>query len=80
MNATMPVYVNAERVEVPPNATVLDALWAWSADAAREVSRGIRMVTDSRGLPAPLDAPVYGGAILRVTAPRPPAASGDLLR
>jgi hypothetical protein len=70
VNAAVPVYVNARRVEVPDGSTVLDAVRAWSADAARDVSLGCRAVTDSRGLPAPLDARVYGGAVFRVSAAR----------
>ena len=61
------VFVNARRLELPAGATVLDAVRAWSADAAREVERGARVVTDSRGLPTAADAPVFAGAIFRLT-------------
>ncbi len=74
----VPVYVNAQRIEIPAGATVLDAIRQWNCDAATEVGRGARAVTDSRGLPASLDAPVYGGAILRVSAPRASGAHEDV--
>jgi hypothetical protein len=77
VTATVPVYVNARRVEVAERATVLEAVYAWSVDAAREVSCGRRAVTDSRGLPAMLDAPVYAGAILRVSTARARVARED---
>ena len=77
MSPTVPVYVNGRRIEVAANATVLDAVGAWSAEAAREVSRGTRAVMDSRGLPAALGAPVYGGAIFRISAPHHAGESGD---
>ena len=74
MSGTVPVYINAQRVDIPTGATVLDAVRQWSIEAADEVSHGARVVTDSRGLPAPPDAPVYGGAIFRITAARGTAA------
>jgi hypothetical protein len=64
------VFVNARRLELPAGATVLDAVRAWSADAARDVEAGARVVTDSRGLPTAADAPVYAGAIFRLTTAR----------
>ncbi|HEU4565281.1 MAG TPA: hypothetical protein VFS05_11550 [Gemmatimonadaceae bacterium] len=64
------VFVNAARVEVPAGATALDAVRAWNADAAGEVERGDRLITDSRGLPAPPDAPVVGGSIFRLVPSR----------
>ena len=71
------VFVNAARLELPAGATVLDAVRAWSADAAGEVEGGRRVVTDSRGLPTPADGSVYAGAIYRLTTARgagdPPA-------
>ena len=74
MSGTVPVYINARRVDIPAGATVLDAVRRWSIEAADEVSHGLRVVTDSRGLPAAPEAPVYGGAIFRVTAARVTAA------
>ena len=44
------VFVNANAVDVPAGASVLDAVRAWSADEAAAVASGDRLVTDSRGL------------------------------
>lgn len=63
------VFVNAERVEVARDATVLDAVRAWRASDAPAVEEGRIIVTDSRGLPTPATAALTGGAILRL-APR----------
>ena len=73
---TVVVYVNERRLEVPAGATALDAVRAWSTDAARDVQRGVRAITDSRGLPAAADAPVYAGAIFRLTTARAGGAAG----
>ena len=68
------VFVNAVKLEVPRSATALDAVRAWSADAARDVERGERAIADHRGLPTPPDTPVHGGAIFRLISAR---ARGD---
>lgn len=67
------VFVNAEKVEVPAGASALDAVRAWSEEAARQVEAGARAITDNRGLPAAPDAPVHGGAIFRLVGARPRA-------
>lgn len=88
MSGTVRVYVNAAPLDVPAGATVLDAVRQWEAAAADAVAAGRRAVTDSRGLPAAVDAVVFAGAIYRVVgAPRErvmpgpttpgPAAGGD---
>jgi hypothetical protein len=64
------VFVNANGVDVPAGATALDAVRAWSADAAQEVSAGARLITDSRGLPIDGTAPMSAGSILRLVANR----------
>lgn len=64
------VYVNGTGVDVPPGSTALDAVRRWNADAAAEVERGARALTDSRGLPAAPDTPVHGGAIFRLVSAR----------
>jgi hypothetical protein len=82
MTQTIPVFVNAERTEVPPGVTVLDALRIWSEGMAREVEAGSQRVLDSRGLPVALDEPVHAGSIFRlITArdARDAAADDDLL-
>lgn len=64
------VFVNAAGVDVPPGATALDAVRAWNTDAAREVTDGARLITDSRGLPIEASTPVNAGSILRLIANR----------
>ncbi len=72
------MFVNGVGLDVPAGATALDAVRGWSADAADAVARGASMITDSRGLPAPVDAPIQSGAIFRVIPVRPrPAAARD---
>ena len=68
--ATVRVYVNGTGLDVPASATALDAVRRWSADAAAEIERGVRALTDSRGLPTTPDAPVHGGAIFRIVSAR----------
>jgi hypothetical protein len=70
------VFVNATSVDVPSGATALDAVRAWSSDAAGEVMAGARLITDSRGLPIGGDTPMSAGSILRLIANRA-AASND---
>jgi hypothetical protein len=71
----MRVFVNATGVDVPGGGTVLDAVRAWREEEADAVSRGERVVTDSRGLPVPNDASIYWGAIYRTASNR--AARGE---
>ena len=72
---TVRVFINAAGVDVPDGSTALDAVRLWDAEAARSVESGVRALTDSRGLPAAPDAPVYGGAIFRLVSAR--AARAD---
>jgi hypothetical protein len=64
------VFVNAIGVEVPQGSTALDAVRAWSDDAARDVTAGSRLITDSRGLPIDGGTPMPAGSILRLVAKR----------
>jgi hypothetical protein len=70
------VFVNGVGLDVPTGATALDAVRGWSADAADAVSRGASVITDSRGLPAPPDAPIEAGAIFRVVPVRARSGAG----
>jgi hypothetical protein len=76
---TIVVFIDAERVEVPPGSTALDAVRRWNPDTAEQVASGARQLSDARGLPLGADSAVYGGAIYRViggrrgTAGAPPA-------
>jgi hypothetical protein len=69
-DASYRVYVDAQAVDVPTSATVLDAVERADPSLAADVRSGVRAVTDSRGLPIAADAPLHGGAILRVVAIR----------
>jgi hypothetical protein len=64
------VFVNAAGVEVRAGSTALDAVRAWNADAAREVTEGARLITDSRGLPIDSGTVMPAGSILRLVANR----------
>lgn len=69
-DSTLRVYVNGQPVDVAESATVLDAVERADPLLAAEVSSGDSVVADSRGLPIGPDAPLYGGAILRVAPVR----------
>jgi hypothetical protein len=73
------VFVNGVGLDVPRGATALDAVRGWSADAADAVTRGASVITDSRGLPSAVDAPIQSGTILRVVPvrARPAVAARD---
>lgn len=64
------VFVNGTALSLPPGGTILDAVRAFDAAIAGAVSAGDRGVTDSRGLPVPLDAPLAGGTVLRIVSGR----------
>ncbi len=64
------VFVNAAGVDVPAGASVLDAIRQWNTDEAAAVTRGDRLVTDSRGLPIASDIRVTAGSIFRVIPTR----------
>lgn len=64
------VYVNERGVDVPRDATALDAVRAHDADEAARVAEGARAIVDSRGLPTPHDAPAFAGAIYRTITAR----------
>jgi hypothetical protein len=71
------VFVNGTGLSVPRGSTVGDAVRAFSAAEADEVGAGTRAVTDSRGLPVAADAPVNGGAVLRIVSARASRAADD---
>jgi hypothetical protein len=71
------VYVNGRGIDVPATSSTLDAVRLADPAAADAVSAGTRALTDSRGLPAAIDAPVHGGAILRVVSARESTARDD---
>jgi hypothetical protein len=77
MTRIIPVFVNARKVEVSDDASALDAVRAWSIDAAAQVAAGERVVLDDRGLPIEPERRVHGGAIYRLVPARDRAASDD---
>ena len=66
MAATLSVFVNERRLAVPEGADVLAAVRAFDPSLEVRLADRSAYVTDGRGLPIPLDAPLSGGAILRV--------------
>lgn len=68
--ATVRVYVNGRGVDVPAEATALDAVRLLDPAAADALLAGARALTDSRGLPAEPSAGVHGGAIFRLVSAR----------
>jgi hypothetical protein len=75
--STIRVFINAAGVDVPAGSTALDAVRAFSAESAGEVTDGRRLITDSRGLPIDSSAPMSAGSILRLVARRDRAADVD---
>jgi hypothetical protein len=69
------VFVNATGVDVPAGSTALDAVRAWNADAAEDVSAARRLITDSRGLPIDASTAMSAGSILRLVANRDRSAN-----
>ena len=66
----MRVFVNGNGVSVPHGSTVADAVRAFSAAEADEITAGTRAATDSRGLPISPGAALAGGAVLRIVSAR----------
>lgn len=69
-NADVRVFVNERGVSVPAGSSALDAVRVLFPDDAAGLEAGRLRLTDSRGLPAPADTVVSGGAIFRVVAAR----------
>jgi hypothetical protein len=63
---TIRVFVNGSGVDVPPGSTALDAVRRLDPAAADAVEGGVRVVTDSRGLPISRDVVVQAGSIFRL--------------
>jgi len=66
VNATIRVFVNAGTVDLPPGSDVGSAVRAFDPELDRQVGCGAAYVTDGRGIEVSSDAPLAGGAILRV--------------
>jgi hypothetical protein len=74
---TLRVFVNGTGLSVIHGGTILDAVRAFDPAEAAGVAAGTRAVTDSRGLPVPLDTPLAGGTVLRIVSARALRAAGD---
>ena len=70
MTEPVTVFVNARAVHVAAGSTVLDAVRAFDPAEGDALAAGTRGVTDSRGLPAPANTVVHGGAIFRLVSAR----------
>ncbi|HEX4681099.1 MAG TPA: hypothetical protein VH277_00250 [Gemmatimonadaceae bacterium] len=73
----MRVFVNSSGIDIPPGSTAIDAVRAFDAGSAQEVSGGSRIITDSRGLPIDAATPMSAGSILRLVANRDRSSSPD---
>lgn len=71
------VFVNAHGVDVPAGSSALDAVRIWDSDEASAVSRGERVITDSRGLPIDGAFRVSAGAIFRLVPVRTRASAHE---
>ena len=71
------VFVNAVGVDVRAGASALDAVRQWDPAEADRVTRGERVITDSRGLPIGADVPVSAGSIFRLLPVRHSSARRD---
>ena len=76
MTEPVTVFVNARALQVPPGATVLDAVRAFDAAEGEAFAAGTRGVNDSRGLPVLPASPVHGGAIFRLVSARAARTEG----
>ena len=72
--APVRVFVNERPLEVAPGAAVREAVLQFDGRLAAPLQAGAAYVTDGRGVPLALDAPLAQGSILRVVVsgrPRP---------
>lgn len=63
MPADIRIFVNEKGYTLPAGATARDAVAAAAPELSASLTAG--QVTDARGLPVELDAPLPAGAILR---------------
>jgi len=69
------VFVNSRPLDLPSGSNALEAVRAFDAQEAAGVDAGLRLITDSRGLPLPPSTVMSAGSILRVVSAR--ARSAD---
>ena len=70
MTDSVRIYIDAKPVDAARGAKLIDALSSASPGDAEQVRSGMRVLTDSRGLPAGPDSLVYPGAIYRIVSAR----------
>ncbi|MGI9091742.1 MAG: hypothetical protein ACR2GG_11690 [Gemmatimonadaceae bacterium] len=69
------IFVDGTPVETRAGDTTITSIERWRSDVAAELRAGTRTLTDSRGLPIPIDSAAYAGAIFRVVSARAARAS-----
>jgi IMP dehydrogenase/GMP reductase len=70
MTDVVRVFINNAGVDVPAGSTALDAVRAWNNAEASALAGGLRVLTDSRGLPTDAATLVSAGSIFRVLPAR----------
>lgn len=70
------VYVNGRGLDAPTGATCLDAVRLAEPEEATAIEGGKRAIADSRGLPLPVETPVFAGAIYRTISNRARSTGG----
>ena len=70
MTDALRVFVNTSPVDVARGATALDCVRAWRSDEAEAVTRGMRSITDSRGLAIAPTSAAQAGSIYRTASSR----------
>ncbi|MGI8545876.1 MAG: hypothetical protein ACR2M1_00855 [Gemmatimonadaceae bacterium] len=69
------IFVDGTPVEATAGDTTIESIERWRPELALELRAGTRALTDSRGLPSPIDSAAYAGAIFRVVSARPARTS-----
>ncbi len=76
MRATVPVFVNERRCQVPPGSSAAEAVGYADPALASALAEGRAYLTDASGLRVDPGSPVTAGAILRVVVTARPSSSG----
>jgi hypothetical protein len=67
---SLKVFVNSHPLDLPSGSSALEAVRAFDANEASAVTDGLRVITDSRGLPLEPSTVMSAGSILRVVSAR----------
>lgn len=73
----MRIFANERPFDLEPGARVRDAVLRMDPELQAKLNEGAVAVTDARGLPLELDAPLVAGSILRVLVRARRPGSGD---